>query len=92
MWPNFFDTLEVEVHQLADFLGDDHDLMELKEKICSQNFKLQDIIQQELMIALINEYSNSMRTQARIKGELIYAEKPKNFKKRIGKYTEINWD
>jgi len=92
MWPNFFDTLEVEVHQLADFLGDDHDLMELKEKICSQNFKLQDITQQELMIALINEYSNSMRTQARIKGELIYAEKPKDFKKRIGKYTEINWD
>jgi len=92
IWPNFFDTLEAEIHQLADFLGNDHDLMELKEKILSVDFELQDESQRELMLALINEYSKSLRTEARTKGELIYAESPKDFKKRIGKYTEINWD
>ena len=92
IWPNFFDTLEAEIHQLADFLGNDHDLMELKEKVLSADFELKDESRKELMLALINEYSNSLRTEARTKGELIYAESPKDFKKRIGKYTEINWD
>jgi len=92
IWRNFFDTLEAEIHQLADFLGNDHDLMELKEKILSADFELQDESQKELMLALINEYSESLRAEARTKGELIYAESPKDFKKRIGKYTEINWE
>jgi len=92
MWPNFFNTLEAEIHQLADFLGDDHDLMELNEKIISEDFVLPDVSQQELMTAIINEYSNHLRMKARTKGELIYAEAPEDFRKRIGKYTEINWD
>jgi len=92
MWPNFFNTLEAEIHQLADFLGDDHDLMELNEKIISEDFVLPDVSQQELMTAIINEYSNHLRMEARTKGELIYAEAPEDFRKRIGKYTEINWD
>jgi len=92
MWPNFFNTLEAEIHQLADFLGDDHDLMELNEKIISEDFVLPDVSQQDLMTAIINEYSNHLRMEARTKGELIYAEAPEDFRKRIGKYTEINWD
>jgi len=92
MWPNFFNTLEAEIHQLADFLGDDHDLMELNEKIISEDFVLPDVSQQELMTAIINEYSNHLRMEARTKGELIYAEAPEDFRKRIGKYTKINWD
>lgn len=90
-WPKFFDTMEAEIHQLADLLGNDHDLMVLKEKILAGGFKL-DEAHQALIIAIINEHSNFLRSAARIKGELIYAETPKDFKKRIGKYTEINWN
>jgi len=91
-WPNFFDTLEAEIHELGDLLGNDHDLMVLKEKILAGDFRLKEETHRELMIAIINEYSNSLRSKAKTKGELIYAESPKDFKKRIGKYTEINWN
>ncbi|MCB7479722.1 CHAD domain-containing protein [Christiangramia sediminis] len=91
-WPNFFDTLEAEIHELADLLGNDHDLMVLKEKILAGDFSLKEETHRELMIAIINEYSNSLRSNAKTRGELIYAESPKDFKKRIGKYTEINWN
>lgn len=91
-WPNFFDTLETEIHELGDLLGNDHDLMVLKEKILAEDFRLKEETHRELMIAIINEYSNSLRNKAKTKGELIFAESPEDFKKRIGKYTEINWN
>ncbi len=91
-WPNFFDTMEDEIHQLADHLGNDHDLMVLKEKILADDFSLKDEGHQSLMIAIINEHSIFLRSAAKIKGELIYAETPEDFKKRIGKYTQINWN
>lgn len=92
IWPDFFDTLEAEIHQLADYLGDDHDLMVLKDKIARDDFSLKDKNKEELMLAMIHEYSEYLRENAKTKGELIYAESPKDFKKRIGKYTEINWN
>lgn len=91
-WPQFFETLEAEIHELADFLGNDHDLMVLKDKIQRDNFELKENNQKELMIAIINEFSGFLRSNAKIKGELIYAEKPKDFTKRIGSYTQVNWN
>lgn len=92
IWPDFFDTLEAEIHQLADYLGDDHDLMVLKDKIAMDDFSVKDKNKEELMLAMIHEYSEYLRENAKTKGQLIYAESPKDFKKRIGKYTEINWN
>ena len=91
-WPQFFQTLETEVHQLADFLGDDHDLMVFKKKINSEVITAKDPQQLELMNALINQFSIHLRNNARTKGELIYAETPSEFAKRIGSYTEVNWN
>ena len=91
-WPQFFQTLETEVHQLADFLGDDHDLMVFKKKINSEVITAKDPQQLELMNALINQCSIHLRNNARTKGELIYAETPSEFAKRIGSYTEVNWN
>lgn len=91
-WPQFFETLEAEIHELADFLGNDHDLMVLKDKIQQDGFELKKNNQEELITALINEYSAHLRTNAKTKGELIYAEKPEDFIKRIGEYTKINWN
>ncbi|MFD1095451.1 CHAD domain-containing protein [Salegentibacter chungangensis] len=92
LWPGLFTTLEVEVHELADFLGDDHDLMVLNDKLLSPEFGVKDDKQKEMLHALISEYSEHLRKSAKLKGELIYAEKPKNFTKRIGKYAEVSWN
>ena len=92
IWPQFFDTLETEIHLLADYLGDDHDLMVLDDKLHSEDFNLKDAEQAQLYQALISEFSDHLREQAEIKGKLIYAEKPKDFRNRIETYTEVNWN
>ncbi|MDR5589820.1 CHAD domain-containing protein [Christiangramia sp. SM2212] len=91
-WPQFFETLEAEVHLLADFLGDDHDLMLFMNKVLSEDFHLKDEEQKEMFEALIAEFSDQLRKDAEIKGKLIYAESPEDFRNRIGKYTQVNWN
>ena len=91
-WPQLFETMEAEIHQLADFLGDDHDLMVLKQKIHQPDFSVKDEAHKDLLEAIVDKYSETLRAQAKTKGELIYAEKPDDFSKRIGNYTNINWN
>ncbi|MBT8295353.1 MAG: CHAD domain-containing protein, partial [Gramella sp.] len=90
-WPEFFNTLESEIHELSDLLGNDHDLMVLLEKTANQEIKFKDEQQAELLEAIILKYSQVLRSAAQIKGELIYAEEPSDFIKRIGRYTKANW-
>ncbi|MDT0686152.1 CHAD domain-containing protein [Autumnicola psychrophila] len=92
VWPGLFKTLEAEIHLLADYLGDDHDLMVLDEKLLNSDFNFKDEKQKEMIHALIKEYSDHLRTNAELQGALIYAEKPKAFKNRIKKYLKINWN
>ncbi len=90
-WPQFFEIMETEIHLLADHLGNDHDLMLLQKKLNSEDIKLKTPQHLELMNAIIEKYSQTLRTEAKIKGRLIYAESPEDFTKRIGSYTKINW-
>ncbi|WP_166435180.1 CHAD domain-containing protein [Christiangramia sabulilitoris] len=91
-WPEYFETLEAEIHLLADHLGNDHDLILLQHKISSEAFKSIDPQRLELMQALIDRYSQGLRNEAKIKGELIYAETPEDFSKRIGSYIGTKWN
>ncbi len=91
-WPQFFETMEAEIHLLADYLGNDHDLMVLQKKLNSEGIKLKDPQHLELMQAIIDKYSQVLRSEAKTKGQLIYAESPEDFTKRIGSYTQINWN
>ncbi|MDT0676067.1 CHAD domain-containing protein [Autumnicola musiva] len=92
LWPKFFTTWADEVHILADLLGDDHDLMILNEKIKATELHLNDEKQTEILHALIKEYSDHLRIEAELQGGLVYAEKPKFFKKRTKQYIRINWN
>lgn len=91
-WPQFFETMEAEIHNLADYLGDDHDLMVFQQKIKSDEISLKDDKHAELMEAIILQYSKALRDNARTLGELIYTESPEDFTKRIGSYTKVNWN
>ncbi len=90
LWPNLFDAWEDEVHQLADFLGDDHDLMVLKAKIENNVFEIKDK-QKELILAIIKKSSENLREKAHSIGKLIYAEEPKTFKSRMESYAAAGW-
>ncbi|AVR45895.1 hypothetical protein C7S20_11885 [Christiangramia fulva] len=89
-WPNLFDAWEDEVHSLANFLGDDHDLVVLKEKIENGSLEIPDK-QKELLLAIIKKSSENLRKKAHEIGKLIYAEEPKTFKNRIKNYAENGW-
>lgn len=90
LWPNFFDAWQDEVHQLADYLGNDHDLMVLKLKIEKNELEIPEK-QQELLLAIIKKTSENLRNQALEIGHLIYAEKPKLFKNRMESYAVAGW-
>lgn len=92
LWPGLLQPLQEEIHHLANLLGDDHDLVTLNQKLDSGDLDLKDNKQQEVLQALIREYSNDLREQARVQGNLIYAEKPSAFTKRLEKYSEANWN
>lgn len=90
LWPNLFDTWEKEVHELANFLGDDHDLMVLKQKIEENAFDIKEK-QKELLLAIIRETSDNHRKNAHEIGRLIYTEEPKIFKNRMENYAVAGW-
>lgn len=92
LWPGLFSTLQSEVHDLADLLGNDHDLVVLNEKLKSGDLELKENKQKEVLEALSQEYSDDLRQRSQALGQLIFAEKPKVFTERIGKYIEMNWD
>ena len=86
IWPEELKGYSKELHKLSDYLGDDHDLCDLKSRL---NAIYQDSEYTEDLTktnALIDKFSEEIRTQSWTLGEKIYAEKPKNFTKRIKKY------
>lgn len=87
IWPQFFESFQQELDELANSLGTDHDLLVLQEKINSGFLIIKDPVQLELMNAIINKYSDFLRLNAKIKAELIYAESPQEFSKRIATCT-----
>lgn len=87
IWPQFFESFQQELDELANSLGTDHDLLVLQEKINSGFLIIKDPIQLELMNAIIDKYSDFLRLNAKIKAELIYAESPQEFLKRIATCT-----
>lgn len=91
-WPELFGSFEAEIHELADLLGNDHDLMVLNDRLNKDGFSLGDTNQKELIHAVVREYSDHLRSSAKVKGELIYAEEPEDFTKRIAAYTQVNWN
>ncbi|MCP9199787.1 CHAD domain-containing protein [Gramella sp. GC03-9] len=91
-WPEIFSTMEAEVHLLADYLGDDHDLMVLRDKLGKEQDYLEDDTQKELINAVVNQYSEHLRNEAHLKGKLIYAEEPDDFEKRMSSYISAGWE
>lgn len=89
IWPGELKSFAKEIHNLSDYLGDDHDLYDLKNRIY---VVMDDSIyekERKHLSRLILELSNEKRQKARFLGEKIYAEKPKLFVSRIKKYWKI---
>lgn len=73
-----------EAHKLSDRLGDDHDLALLREKLESGGTELP--VDLDPVFELIDHRREQLQSEALLIGARLYAERPKNFARRIHRY------
>ena len=81
LWPEVLGETADQAHDLADLLGDHHDLAVLAEDL-----EARDVIEPEAIRELIARRQEELLASAVGIGARLYAEKPKAFGKRIGAY------
>ncbi|MDX1521967.1 MAG: CHAD domain-containing protein [Anaerolineae bacterium] len=89
MWPGLLDGLIEQTHTLADVLGDDHDLAELRHLLLTHPELFNRERDMEDLVELITRRQAELKETARHLGELIYAERPKAFVKRMAQYWQV---
>lgn len=87
-WPGPLEELADQAHQLADYLGDDHDLVVLRSKVAAhaEAFDRKDY---EALIAVLDRRRKQLQDKAFKLGARIFEEKPRRFVKRIGRYWQL---
>jgi CHAD domain-containing protein len=82
-WPGLLEPTAEEVHELADLLGDHHDLAVLAEDLEARAGLVSSRADFE---ALIKARQGELLNAALALGERLYAEKPKHFLRRLRNY------
>jgi CHAD domain-containing protein len=86
-WPEVFAQLTAEAHEIANLLGDHHDLTALAGSLTDGSLGLTEP-QQKSLLGLIEQRQLELTTAALPIGRRIYAEKPKAFARRVEAYWE----
>jgi CHAD domain-containing protein len=86
LWPGVIGELADQAHQLADYLGDDHDLAVLRSRILANADSGGSDADRGALLALIDRCQDQLREKAFLLGERLYEEKPKAFAARFGDY------
>ncbi len=88
VWPDVMDELADQVHDLSDYLGDDHDLAELRRTLTNRSSLFEDEAEMEMLLGLIDRQRAELQAAARPLAERIYLEKPKKFVGRMAGYWQ----
>jgi CHAD domain-containing protein len=86
LWPGLIGELADQGHQLADYLGDDHDLAVLREKVLGNRELFPQLSMRSALVALIDRCRTELQDKAIVLGERLYEEKPADFSERFGDY------
>jgi CHAD domain-containing protein len=90
LWPPVMDVLASETHQLANSLGDDHDLAALRQFLldhpAAEAISEQSI---QVLLPLMKHRQEQLRCQAKEGGCRLYAETPKAFSDRMARYWQV---
>jgi len=76
VWPGPMKALAAETKQLADLLGDDHDLAVLRETLLQERDALGEQGEIDALAALAERRQEQLRAQAQTLGWRLFAEKP----------------
>ena len=88
LWPGLFAAWADEIHDLSDYLGDAHDLAELRTLITEDPSLFTDDSERELLAALVDRRRAELEAAAHPLGRRIYAETAEKFVQRMAGYWQ----
>ncbi len=88
MCPAPIGELADQCHKLSDYLGDDHDLAVLREKVVAHSKCFSGPGGSAALLALIDRCQKQLREKALLAGDRIYDEKPAEFAARFNRYWQ----
>lgn len=86
LWPEMLKTHRAALKELAEILGDEHDLVVMKQTVAALDPELREREGFDTFLALIDRRQQQLRTAARSLGDRIYAEKPNSLHRRFRAY------
>ena len=88
IWPKPMQARRRALRELADLLGDDHDLGELRDVLRALPPSLAADLRVDGLLALVDQRERALRSQARHIGRRVFAEEPRHLARRFGGYYE----
>jgi CHAD domain-containing protein len=85
LWPGMIGELADQTHKLADYLGDDHDLSVLRDKVIELG-DARGRSEHRALLRLIDRCRTELRDKAMVLGHRIYGETPAEFEARFAQY------
>lgn len=88
LWPSVMDAFESEAHQLSKYLGDDHDIAELRQQLLNSQNNLAVVHEKSIkvLLPLMAHRQSVLRQHARDLGLRLYSETPDAFIERLTSY------
>jgi len=86
LWPGVIGELADQAHQLADYLGDEHDLSVLRDQAHAHRDAFRDAGSFDALIALVDRCQSQLREKSLLLGARLYGEKPRVFADRFATY------
>jgi len=83
VWPGPMKVLAAETKQLADLLGDDHDLAVLRDTLLQEHDELGEQDEIDALVALASRRQEQLRAEAQTLGWRLFAEKPADYCNRL---------
>lgn len=88
IWPDMMNVWRGATDQLSDLLGDDHDLAVFRQTLQDDPDRFGSESDLQVLIGLIDRRRAELQAKARPLGEWLFAEEPKHFSSRWGRYWE----
>ena len=89
IWPSVMQALAEELDQLGELLGQDHDLAVLRATVLAEFPRAGATATVLALERRVDERRSRMQAQARLLGERIYLERPREFSRRLRGYWRV---
>jgi CHAD domain-containing protein len=86
LWTERMDEMVHEVDQVGELLGDDHDLVVLRQMVNDDSEKLGDDGDRETLLALIDRRRYEVQHEVMLLGERFFQDKVRDFARRFSGY------